>query len=85
MSNCSSAIVPLSSTTKGTALFWAPELLDIDKEVKQSEATDVWAFGMLVFVRLVIDFLRFSSVAHALCVRNLRFESDLTRAAASCK
>ena len=39
-------------------MFWAPELLDIEEEVTQSKATDVWAFGMLIFVRLTPELLR---------------------------
>ena len=47
MSNSSSTIAQLSSTTKGTAQFWAPELLEEDFHSAES---DVWAFGMTIYV-----------------------------------
>lgn len=47
----SRSLANVTTTTKGTNLFWAPELLDIDQTVQQSKATDVWAFGMTVYVR----------------------------------
>ena len=40
----------VTSTEKGPNLFWAPELFDIKKCMKHSKASDVWAFGMTVYV-----------------------------------
>ena len=49
----SRTVAQLTSTTKGTNQFWAPELISVaDGEVKQSKETDVWAFGMTVYVCL---------------------------------
>ena len=52
MATSSLSIAKISTTTKGTNLFWAPELLDIEQEVRQSKETDVWAFGMTVYVSM---------------------------------
>lgn len=41
-----------TTTTKGTICFWAPELLNFDRPVRQSKETDVWAFGMSIYVSL---------------------------------
>lgn len=56
----SRSLAKVTATTKGTVLFWAPELLDIDNDeipVPQTKATDVWAFGMTVYVRSSLSLL----------------------------
>ena len=41
----------IMTTAKGTSQYWAPELLSLDiEDAKQSEATDVWAFSMTIYV-----------------------------------
>ena len=40
-----------TTTTKGTFAFWSPELWKSESIVKQSKKSDVWAFGMTVYVR----------------------------------
>lgn len=45
----SCTLANLSSTVKGTTQFWAPELIETDHE-RHSKETDVWAFGMAVYV-----------------------------------
>ena len=53
MAQFSCSIGGATTDLKGTESYWAPELLLNENEVvKQSEATDVWAFGMTVFVRV---------------------------------
>lgn len=53
MTLSSRSLVRITSTTKGTVEFWAPELYDYTKgNVHQTKESDVWAFGMTVFVRL---------------------------------
>ena len=42
----------VTTTTKGTSAFWAPELWTGQGSVRQSKESDVWAFGMTVYVRL---------------------------------
>ena len=39
-----------TSTLKGTCNFWAPELLTTDG-MGMSKQSDVWAFGMIIYVR----------------------------------
>ena len=41
----------VTSTTKGVPAFWAPELWKGQVSVKQSKESDVWAFGMTIYVR----------------------------------
>lgn len=51
MSLWTQSIARITPTTKGTCLFWAPELLNLDNDnAKHSKETDVWAFGMTVYV-----------------------------------
>ena len=51
-----------TSTTKGTNQFWAPELISIDGgSVSQSKETDVWAFGMTVYVCFLYPFFLITS------------------------
>lgn len=38
-----------SGTANGTWNYWAPELMDLNGAV-HSKASDVWAFGMTVYV-----------------------------------
>ena len=40
----------VTTTTKGTYAFWAPELWKGQGVVRQSEESDVWAFGMTIYV-----------------------------------
>ena len=40
-----------TTTTKGTSAFWSPELWKGQGVVKQSKESDVWAFGMTIYVR----------------------------------
>ena len=45
--NASRSLAEVTTTTKGTQQYWAPELIDgVDINAKQSKATDVWSFGM---------------------------------------
>lgn len=46
----SRTLANITSTPKGTLQFWAPELVSSDEVARHSKATDVWAFGMVVFV-----------------------------------
>ena len=39
------------TTTRGTAAFWSPELWIGGNAVAQSKESDVWAFGMTIYVR----------------------------------
>ena len=39
-----------TTTTKGTSAFWSPELWKEQGVVRQSKESDVWAFGMTVYV-----------------------------------
>ena len=41
----------VTTTTKGTFSYWSPELWQSENFVKQSKESDVWAFGMTVYVR----------------------------------
>ena len=55
-------LAQLTATTRGTIQYFAPELLPVDLQAqgsmdaarapKQSKKTDVWAFGMTIYVRL---------------------------------
>ena len=58
MMTASHTMALLSSNNKGTVHFWAPELLRVpqreEEKVKQSRESDVWAFGMTVFVSVLI-------------------------------
>ena len=49
MSEYTRSFAQITSTTKGATSFWAPELIKAEA-VKQSKETDVWAFGMTMFV-----------------------------------
>ena len=42
----------VTTTTKGTSAYWAPELWKGQNVVRQSKESDVWAFGMTIYVRL---------------------------------
>ena len=51
----SQSIAAPTSTLKGTCHYWAPELLDFNgKGTKMSKQSDVWAFGMTIYVRTLI-------------------------------
>ena len=57
---CSQMVVDISlslgdvtTTTKGTPAFWSPELWNMRGSVRQSKASDVWAFGMTIYVRFL--------------------------------
>ena len=55
MERYSIALANITSTPKGTYTYWAPELVDAtDNSSEQSKETDVWAFGMAVYVCLRI-------------------------------
>ena len=41
----------VTTTTKGSLAFWSPELLIEEGIVTQSKESDVWAFGMTIYVR----------------------------------
>ena len=41
----------VTTTTKGTFPYWSPELWQSESVVKQSKESDVWAFGMTIYVR----------------------------------
>ena len=48
---CSLSLAKLTSTPKGTQTCWAPELVNsTENPTTQSKETDVWAFGMTVYV-----------------------------------
>lgn len=36
--------------SEGNESVWAPELVGSDEMARHSKATDVWAFGMTIFV-----------------------------------
>ena len=44
------SLAKISSHMKGTFRFLAPELVISEERVKQTEATDIWAFGMTLYV-----------------------------------
>ena len=46
------SIANVSSAVRGTLAYWAPELVSITARTTNTKATDVWAFGMTVYVRL---------------------------------
>ena len=50
--SASLSIGNLTPTEKGTILFWAPELVHASSNAPtlHSEKTDVWAFGMTIYV-----------------------------------
>ena len=50
MSIFSCSMAKITETPKGTAHYWAPELYK--PGVVHSEETDVWAFGMTVYVSI---------------------------------
>ena len=51
VANISLSLGQVTTTTKGTSAFWSPELLEGQDDVKQSKESDVWAFGMTIYVR----------------------------------
>ena len=50
-SDISRSLGKATTTTKGTSAFWSPELWEGQGIVKQTKESDVWAFGMTVYVR----------------------------------
>ena len=45
------SLAKATTNLKGTESYWAPELVRYSEDVvQQSKATDVWAFGMTVYV-----------------------------------
>lgn len=63
------SLAKVTTAVKGTDSYWAPELLESqeDTHVKlQSEKTDVWAFGMTVYV------CTSSSSCLSYCVENIK-------------
>lgn len=53
MADFSLSIAQISPSAKGTQAFWAPELIDDGNDeysTRHSKETDMWAFGMTVFV-----------------------------------
>lgn len=70
MVNGSESLVNVTTTTKGTNSFWAPELLELKNPVRQSEATDVWAFGMTIYVSILFS-------AHTPCLFTLFGSQEL--------
>lgn len=51
---CSLSLAKLTSSPRGTPTYWAPELFGTQANnvtAAQSEETDVWAFGMAIYVR----------------------------------
>lgn len=52
MASASFSLANLSSTIKGTAQFWAPELL-VETKTQHSKETDIWAFGITGYVRVM--------------------------------
>ena len=61
MEVASLTMAQVTTSDKGTNLFWAPELIDINNRKKHSKETDVWAFGMTTYVSI---FLSISVVPH---------------------
>lgn len=51
----SCTLANVTSTVKGTAQFHAPELLNYEVDASHSKETDIWAFGMTVYVRNVLS------------------------------
>ena len=50
VANISRSLGQVTTTTKGTSAFWAPELWKGQGTVRQSKESDVWAFGMTIYV-----------------------------------
>ena len=48
--NLSRSFGTVTSTAGGTNSHWAPELIQWKKDSPDSKETDVWAFGMTVYV-----------------------------------
>ena len=51
MTTYSRSMAKLTKTPKGTVHYWAPEVVVDDAGL--SFKTDVWAFGMTMFVRVI--------------------------------
>ena len=51
VADISQSLGKATTTTKGTSAFWSPELWTGQGAVKQSKESDVWAFGMTIYVR----------------------------------
>ena len=51
VADISRSIGKVTTTTKGSLAFWSPELLVGQDAARQSKESDVWAFGMTVYVR----------------------------------
>ena len=51
VSDISRSLGKATTTTKGTSAFWSPELWKGQGIVRQSKESDVWAFGMTIYVR----------------------------------
>ena len=49
VADISRSLGQVTTTTKGSLAFWSPELLK-GQGVRQSKKSDVWAFGMTVYV-----------------------------------
>ena len=46
----------VTTTTKGTPAYWSPELWKEQGSVRQSKESDVWEFGMTIYVSYVKAF-----------------------------
>ena len=54
METASGSLAGLTSTIKGTSIYLTPELIDFQTEsVGHSKETDIWACGMLLYVRVL--------------------------------
>ena len=50
VADISRSLGKVTTTTKGTSAFWSPELWEGQGTVRQSKESDVWAFGMTIYV-----------------------------------